>query len=460
MRTQESPGQVFRQPDPDTRLIRRLIWCYFWLWFAEGAVRKWLLPQYSGYLLLVRDPLVIWIYILAFFRLRFRPLWPWLATGVFSVVMGLEGAFSPVRDPLVALYGLRTNLLHVPMIFVIGQVFTYDEVSKVARYALALAFPLVAIAVAQFYSPLGSFINAGAGTDSGQLEGALGHVRPPSVFSFNGGYVAFLNLTLVFALEDLMVQHGRRLLFAASAFAVLMVGFAVSVSRAAVLGGGITLAVFMLTSARNRGFGRFLAILYCIPAALASLSFLGVVHDGMFAFAERWTGSTSDLHTTVYESIVLRIWHTFTDFLQLLGRTPAAGYGLGLGTNAGAFLLTGDLDFLLAENEFERVILEVGPIVGTAYILFRFAIAGVIGAVVVRAFRRGNPRPWCLFSVSAVTVLIGQWGVATIQGATVLLAGLTLASAHRRFPAGAAVPPPGRQRRMRIPIEPEEVGAR
>jgi hypothetical protein len=179
----------------------------------------------------------------------------------------------------------------------------------------------------------------------------------------------------------------------------------------------------------------------------------------MFAFAERWTGSTSDLHTTVYESIVLRIWHTFTDFFQLLGRTPPAGYGVGLGTNAGAYLTTGDLDFLLAENEFERVILEVGPIIGVAYILFRFAIAGAIGAVVVRAFRRRNPRPWCLFSVSAVTVLIGQWGVATIQGATVLLAGLTLASAHPNFSRGIPFPPAGRPRWIGSRHEPEEVVA-
>ena len=39
--------------------IRRLIWLYFWLLLLEGALRKWVLPQLSNPLLIIRDPVVV-----------------------------------------------------------------------------------------------------------------------------------------------------------------------------------------------------------------------------------------------------------------------------------------------------------------------------------------------------------------------------------------------------------------
>ena len=44
---------------------RRLIWVYFWLLIFEGTFRKWILPQYSDILLVVRDPVVLAIYFTA-----------------------------------------------------------------------------------------------------------------------------------------------------------------------------------------------------------------------------------------------------------------------------------------------------------------------------------------------------------------------------------------------------------
>ena len=46
--------------------IRRLIWLYFWLLLLEGALRKWVVPQLSNPLLIVRDPVVLLVYFLAF----------------------------------------------------------------------------------------------------------------------------------------------------------------------------------------------------------------------------------------------------------------------------------------------------------------------------------------------------------------------------------------------------------
>src|ERR1700740_706341 len=91
------------------RHVRRLIWLYFWLLLIEGALRKWVLPDYSNPLLLVRDPGVIATYLLAIpgrvfpkngwtitlliigFLSLFTTvvqLWPYLSPSLIAVVAG------------------------------------------------------------------------------------------------------------------------------------------------------------------------------------------------------------------------------------------------------------------------------------------------------------------------------------------------------------------------------------
>ena len=47
-------------------LIKKLIWSYFLLLLFEGALRKWFLPGLSQGLLIVRDPIAVWIYYIAY----------------------------------------------------------------------------------------------------------------------------------------------------------------------------------------------------------------------------------------------------------------------------------------------------------------------------------------------------------------------------------------------------------
>ena len=45
--------------------LRRMIWRYFVLLIGEGALRKWILPSLGAPLLVIRDPLVLLIYLQA-----------------------------------------------------------------------------------------------------------------------------------------------------------------------------------------------------------------------------------------------------------------------------------------------------------------------------------------------------------------------------------------------------------
>src|SRR5947209_16684365 len=97
------------------RHIRALIWLYLILLIFEGALRKWVVPQLSNPLLIVRDPVVLVIYFLA---ARAR-VFPWnryvsslTALAFFSCIAGLL-ALEPYLPPTpllaVTAFGFRSN---------------------------------------------------------------------------------------------------------------------------------------------------------------------------------------------------------------------------------------------------------------------------------------------------------------------------------------------------------------
>ena len=75
--------------------IKRLIWLYFFLLIFEGTFRKWILPQFSDVLLVVRDPVVLAIY---FFAIKAR-VFPrnnyMLALGIIGVLSWLVSLRRP-----------------------------------------------------------------------------------------------------------------------------------------------------------------------------------------------------------------------------------------------------------------------------------------------------------------------------------------------------------------------------
>src|SRR5207237_9520751 len=84
--------------------LKRAIWVYFFLLIFEGVFRKWLLPQYSDVLLVVRDPVVIVIYMLAI-KARLFPRTNWiLSLGISGLLSWLISLL--VLDPYLSLQPL------------------------------------------------------------------------------------------------------------------------------------------------------------------------------------------------------------------------------------------------------------------------------------------------------------------------------------------------------------------
>ena len=180
--------------------IRKLIWAYFFLLvIGEGVLRKWVLPSLSDLILLVRDPLVIWIYYLAYAQGLF-PLENKYIQRVFqwTVVAVVATLFFNGGHPFSIAYGIHSNLLHFPLIFIIAKVLTGRDVILFGQAFMLLALPMTWLMTQQFQADREDIMNIAAGGTGYQLETSGGKVRASGTFTFVSGPVFYFCFTMAF----------------------------------------------------------------------------------------------------------------------------------------------------------------------------------------------------------------------------------------------------------------------
>ena len=453
IQSRRSPLPVNQSPADDRskifRQIRFLIWTYLILLIFEGALRKWVVPQLSNPILLIRDPVVVLIYLWAL-RAHIFP------HNLYIVVLGIVAVLSlfvgivvlldyfPLTLILeVTLYGFRSNFLHLPLIFIIPKVFDEEDVKKIGWFILMLMIPMSLVMVAQFKASPDSFINRTAGVGEAlQLTAGGGKIRPPGTFSFISGPVFYIPLATAFAIYGALNRKSYKTWLLMAAGGSLVIAIAVSGSRSCVacvllvmLAVGV---IFLIRPSAVNQFGRTLVV---VVIAGLILSRLPVFKEGITILSDRFTTSAEAGETTIFGSIVGRTVEDFTHPLSVLGKIPTFGYGLGIGTSGGARFLVGRAAFLLAEGEWMRILLESGPILGLAFLLWRLVLALRIGYFSIASLRHGAILPVLLYSCSFLPLLNAQLGQPTSLGFTVFLSGLCLAAMQTRQPLVPAVLP-------------------
>ena len=419
------------------RQIRFLIWTYLVLLIFEGALRKWVVPQLSNPLLIVRDPVVIAIYLLAM-RAHLFPFNRYVVSlgilGVITLLVSmtvLETYFPWTLILEVTLYGFRCNFLHLPLIFVMGTVMNEADVKKIGWWFLLLMLPMCLIMIAQFKADPDSFINKTVGSSEAlQLAAGSGKIRPPGTFSFVSGAIFFISATAVFVLYGALTKgvYKAWLLFAAGT--ALVVSIAVSGSRGCVASVLLIVAsIFVMFLIRPRAVNQFGRIFLIVIFAGIVVSRVPVLREGLTVLSARFTESAEAGDTTIIRGMAHRTLSGFTVALRNLDKPPLFGYGLGIGTAGGARFLMGRVAFLLAEDEWTRVVLESGPIFGLAFLLWRVALTFRIGWLSLGAlWRNGRTLPLLLFSCGFLALLNGQLGQPTTLGFAAFLNGLCLAA--------------------------------
>ena len=426
----EAPPSV---EDQHLSALKRLIWIYFWLLIFEGALRKWIVPSLSTPLLIVRDPVVMLIYLQAIRCKRLPINGPML--GYFFLLIGFV-LLVPVQitagvggGVLVSLYGLRTNFLHLPLIFVIPQVFDYEDLLKLGKWILMLAIPMAAVMVLQFESSAGSWINAATRADAQQIEFAMGKVRPSGTFSFATGVAHFWVLATAFVLYALLQKRNiyPRWLVWGALLSVLIIQ-PVSGSRLLVLSCSLVLVGAIVFGILNPGRSqKILGVLALVAMALVGLSFTSFFHEAVDVFMTRWNDA-STAAGGVQQGIVWRFFGGFLEPFLFLSDIGLIGKGIGMGTNAASALMTGSLQFLLAEGEWARVVMEAGPLLGFSFLLYRVGVSGILAINAWGSAKQGQLLAWLLAWDACRSLITEQISQPTNLGFMVFASGLCLAA--------------------------------
>jgi hypothetical protein len=411
---------------------------------VEGAIRKWVLPELSGPLLLVRDPVAIFIYWQVFRAGRIKPgvLLLFVAVAVPICLFAFLQILAGINTLPIAAYGLRSYLLHLPMLWAIGYVFRWNDVVAMGKTILVLCVPVTIIMVLQFQSPAGSWLNEGVGGNEGyvQLGSAAGHVRASGPFSYVMGAVSFTSLVVAFVIFGLgspRVGYSATLLYVSGIAALIAVP--VSGSRTMVF---LIAAILMFATLSGAAMLRrvlkiaYLVVTVGVPSAVmlwqvpAFQDLVTVVQDATDVLGQRW-GEAANVEGNTAEVLNLRVGGIFVDGIESARTENLMGRGIGMGSNVAAQLLTGTPMFLLSEMEWGRVIQEFGPVFGLAFMVLRVVVGGYLTVRAFRSMMSGSALAWLLVPCAVPSLVITIMEQSTNLGFMVLSSGLCLAASRR-----------------------------
>lgn len=423
----------FTAENKTERAIQRIVYAlylYGLLLIFEGALRRWILPGLSGPLLLVRDPVAIYILFLSWKYHVLKVSRYLVSILVISAIAFYTAMFLGHGNIYVALYGLRITVLHFPLLFVIQAVFNKKNIETISRWMIVLSIPMLLLIVIQFYSPQTSWINKGLGDNSegGGFVGAMGYFRPPGTFSFTNGLVLFFTVVSSFIFWGLSgeLKISKWILY--SALACLFLSIPFSISRTLLFSILITMFFFIFSLLSNK------LLFWRTVVAGILLLFLfyffintDLLSTGLDVFQERFQSaneSEGGLEGVMFKRFLGSMGNAFEN----LGDLPFWGHGVGMGTNAASQITTGQREFLLSEGEWGRVLGELGPLLGVCFLMIRVFIAVKMIHLAFQNFRGGYFLPWLLVGNTIFNVVLGQWAQPTYLGFTVFFGGILLAA--------------------------------
>lgn len=420
-------------------LYRKAIWVYLFLLIFEGALRKWFLPQLATPLLLVRDPIAIWLTVVGLQR-------GWIKSGYITVMMVVSTISMLMtlavghHNLFVALFGWRIYFFHFPMIFVLGKVLSRTDLLKIGQFILWVSIPMTALIVVQFYSPQTAWVNIGVGGEgSAGFAGALGYFRPSGTFSFTSGYVMYQALVGCYLLYYLLMnstlpkeyQFSKYILIILAGCYILSIP--TSISRTHFFQTCVFLLFLFLAAIRkNKLKSKFIKSAIMVVVAVFVLSLLGIGNESMEAFIARFETANEiegGVDGVIGDRYVGGLLGSLINF-----NTPVFGYGIGLGTNVGAKAMGGNMYSFgfNAENEWSRIIGECGLLFGLIIISVRLLFSiEMWKRSYNRLAKRFDLLPWMLSAGMMLTVPQGQWSIPTNLGFCILFGGLTLAAVKK-----------------------------
>lgn len=423
--------RAFRTEKARRRIVN-LVLIIYWLLIFEGALRKWIFPQLQQILFFIRDPFVILVY-WTMIKSRLYPksniLKGFIGLAVLSIFLIPYYVIFYDLSFFVPIYGWRNYYFYAPLAFLIGQCFQRDDLQRLIKQNLLIAMPMSLLSFIQFSSPPMSFINKGLGDVGERVFMVTGEiVRTYGTFTFTSGQTFYVTSVLAMVIYTWLMPKDRRpvsktLLIVASLSSISMV--LLSGSRSALILSGLNIIVALLSSIVHSR-KKLSSVSFIVGFSIAIIVLFTTVFEKSFMAIKARQESTGSFKS----SIIDRIASGFVDFIEVIPDAPLFGNGLGFGTGGGSTVATGRAQFNLAEGEWQRIILEIGPVLALAYIGLRCFLALDLARGAFRSARyQQNPLGILLFAFIAPTLVNGPMTMqGTTNGYVWLFCGFTLAA--------------------------------
>lgn len=421
----------------DTNSIyKKAIWLYLILLIFEGGLRRWVLPSFATPLLLVRDPIVVWLVIEGV-----RKGWIKSRHAILMMIVATTSLFVTLfvghQDLVTAIYGWRIYFFYFPFIFVIGRVLTRNDILSMGRFLLYLSVPMTILIVLQFYAPQSAWINRGVGGDmeGAGFGGALGFYRPPGTFSFTAGYVSFQLVVACFLAYYLLKNNllHKSLQIKSWLLWTILLAFLVSIpysiARTHFFQSAVILVFTFIAVLIGRQSKRY--ILWGVVVLFISvftISYFNILGDSLEAFTTRFESASESeggLRGTLgnrYLGVIER---------ALSNDFPFWGYGLGFGTNVGTKSL-GLQDMYTkfnSDQEWVRVFGESGFVLGLMIMLIRVHFSLLLFYKSYKCLiARNDFLPWLICPAVLMMMMMGQLGPNANLGFAVFISGIGLSS--------------------------------
>lgn len=410
------------------------IWLYFFLLIFEGGLRRWVFPSLATPLLIVRDPVAIGLLVYAWYNNLFPKSIFITLMGVIAIISIFTTLFLGHGNLFVTFYGARLYIIHFPLIFLIGSVLNRNDVLQFGRVILWISIPMAILISMQFYSPQSAWVNRGVGGDiSGAgFGGAMGYFRPPGTFSFTNGTTSFFSLAAAFIFYFWLRPGQINKIVLMLATLGLIVAIPFSISRMLAFTVVVMIAFVFMTLSRNPKFlGKIAGGFIGIGVLVVALSFTSVLERPMEVFLNRFEMAGKSEGGNLEGTIGNRYFGGMLYAISSSGKRPFFGEGLGMGSNVGAAILGAEGTFLISEEEWGRVVGEMGALLGLAVIFIRLIISFKLAIASWFKIREGDVLSWMLLSFMLLIFPQGVWAHPAMLGFSTLITGLLIASFNK-----------------------------
>jgi hypothetical protein len=382
------------------RYWQSALFAVFVLMVFEGVLRKWVFPWAQAHIYLVKDVILVAVYVGFLLDSRIKNLPSRRGPGLIKIVLVVTFVFGCIeilnpKSPsiLVGLAGLKSYFLYPPVAFILPYAIkSREHLFVVIRRYLIMAIPVAVLGFLQIMagpaSPLNIYVSwtEDAPAVLSHFGSSIEFVRTSGTFSYISGYTSFLSFIALLAIGYNMA-YGWRLknnIMPILALTLVVGAMFTTGSRAPVYTLLATGPIILWLAATSRVLSARTAMRLCLLVPVLAIVAVNISPQAFQAFMER--RESADPGEMAY-----RLFSPLYQTLAALSYGPAFGIGIGATHPAAVAIMDAEFPWwineeLLSEDEMARVTVELG-LIGLLLVYFLRLLIAAFALSCAMSFR-------------------------------------------------------------------------